>query len=128
MKSFIKLVTVSALLIVACSLIAACGGGTEQFVQGKGQIDVTVKDAGGVLLSGIKIDVRTDTLGGTIVDTWTTDATGIHTFRETVGSDYFFTFTDAASPVRYATQNYSNNPVRPALTGPATTVNVVMAP
>jgi hypothetical protein len=123
MKSFIKLVTVSSLLIVACALIAACGGGAEQFVQGKGQIDVTVKNAAGALLPNIKIDVRVDNIGGTLIETWTTDATGFHTFQETVGSDYFFTFSGAG----YATQNYANNPVKPALTGSPITVNVVMA-
>ena len=128
MKRFFKLVTVSASLIVACALIAACGGGAEQFVQGKADINVTVKDAGGALLSNIKIDVRADTIAGNIVDTWTTDATGFKTFKETVGTDYFFTFTDVASPVRFATQNYTNNPVKPNLTGPATIVNVVMVP
>jgi hypothetical protein len=127
MKNLIKLVTVSLFLIITSLLIGACGGGTEQLVQGKGQIDVTVNDAAGLLLSNVKIDVRVDSLAGNIIDTWTTDSSGKHTFQETIASNYYFTFTDVASPVRYATQNYSNNPVKPLLTS-TLTVNVTMVP
>jgi hypothetical protein len=128
MKNFIKIVTISSFLIITSLLIGACGGGnTEQFVQGKGQIDVTAKDAAGVLLSNVRIDVRIDSLAGSVIDTWTTDSSGKHTFQETIASNYYFTFTDVASPVRYATQNYSNNPVKPLLTS-TVTINVTMAP
>jgi hypothetical protein len=127
MKNFIKIATISSFLIITSLLIGACGGGSEQLVQGKGQIDVTVKDAAGVLLSNVKIDVRIDSLAGSIIDTWTTDSSGKHTFQETIASNYYFTFTDVASPVRYATQNYSNNPVKPLLTS-TVTVDVTMAP
>jgi hypothetical protein len=129
MKSFIKLVTVSSLLIVACALIAACGGGTEQFVQGNGQIDVTVKNAAGTPLTNILIEVREDSLSGKIVDSVKTDTTkNTYTFQKTVGTNYYFTFTDTVTPARYATQNYNGNPVQPALTGSPKPVDVVMAP
>ena len=102
MKNAVKITTVLSLLIIACLLIGACGGGAENFVQGNGQVDVTVKDVNGAFLSDIRIDVKNP--GGTIIDTFTTTAaTTVHSFQETVGTTYTFTFTDVANPVRFPT-------------------------
>lgn len=103
MRNLIKLVTVCSFLLVASFLISACGSGdTENFVQGNGQIDVTVKDTGGAFLSNIRIDVKNS--GGTTIGTsTTTTATTTTIFQETVGSDYTFTFTDLNIPVRFTT-------------------------
>jgi len=126
MKNIIKITIISSLLIFTCLLIGACGGSSsgdaENFVQGNGQIDVTVKDGGGAFLSNVKIDVKSSA-GGTIIDTWTTDTSGKHSFQETIGSDYYFTFSKSG----YATQNYSNNPVKPQLTS-TVKVDVTMVP
>jgi predicted small secreted protein len=103
MKNLLKKITVCSLFIVACFLISACGnGGTENFVQGNGQIDVTVKDTNGAFLSNIRIDVKNS--GGSLIGTsTTTTVTTTTTFQETVGSAYTFTFTDLNIPVRFTT-------------------------
>ena len=124
MKNLIKITTVCSLLIAACFLISACGGDAENFVQGNGQIDVTVKDGSGAFVSNVKIEVRKPG-GTTILQTvTTTPATTITTFQETVGSDYSFTFTDVTIPARYATQTIT---VRPLLTA-TVPINAVMLP
>ena len=122
MKNLIKIATISSFLIITCLLIGACGNSAENFVQGNGKINVTVKDGGGAMLENVRIDVKIDSAGGKVVDFWTTDASGTHAFQETIGSDYYFTF----SKVGYATLNYPNK-VTPELTNPQT-VNVVMTP
>jgi len=109
MKKLIKISTICSFLIVVCFLISGCGGGAEQFVQGNGQIDVTVKDTNGVFLSNVKIDVKNP--GGTIIESFTTTVSGIHTFQETVGTVYTFTFTDVAIPIRFATQSITAQPL-----------------
>ena len=59
MKNLIKITAISSLLIIACLLISACGGDAENFVQGNGQIDVTVTNsATGLAFPGVQIEVR----------------------------------------------------------------------
>jgi hypothetical protein len=124
MNKMIKIAVASSLLVATCFLIFACGGGTENFVQGNGQIDVTVTNSVTALpLTGVLIQVRTVSVTGSVVDSWTTDATGKHTFQETIGTDYYFTF----SAPGFVAQNYVNNPVKPELTV-TKTVTVAMTP
>jgi hypothetical protein len=124
MKNLLKIAVISSLLIIACLLISACGGDTENFVQGNGQIDVNVTNSAGSALSGVQIEVRkVSATDPNVVSRGTTDSLGKATFQETIATDYYFTFIATG----YATQNYSNNPVRPELTV-TKTVNVVMVP
>jgi hypothetical protein len=109
MKNLLKITGIFSMLIVGCFLISACGGGGENFVQGNGQVDATVKDTGGAFLANIRIDVKNP--AGGVVDTFTTTASGIHTFQETVGTTYTFTFTDVAVPVRFATISITAAPL-----------------
>jgi hypothetical protein len=125
MKNLIKITAVSTLLLIACLLISACGGGTENFVQGQAKVDVNVKDNSGAFVSNVKVEVK-ETAGptGKVVETYTTTG-AMHTFLVTVGADYFFTFTDNALPARYATQ--TDLKVTPQLTN-TQTLDVVMVP
>ena len=109
MKNLIKITTVCSLLIIGCFLMTACGGGAENFVQGNGQVDVSAKDLSGNFLSNIRIDVKSP--AGIIVDTFTTTASGTHSFQETVGTTYTFTFTDVGVPARFATQSITAAPL-----------------
>jgi hypothetical protein len=111
MKNLIKTATICSFLIIACLLISACGGDAEHFVQGDGQIDVTVKDNSGADVANVRIDV-TKPGGGTPIETFTTTvSSGIRTFQLTVGTVYTFTFTDVASPARFATQSITKEPL-----------------
>lgn len=111
MKNLLKITVVSSLLIITCLLIGACGD-AENFVQGNGQIDVTVKNTAGAFLDNIRIDVKkpdgTLVSGGSLT---TTNITGIIPFQLTVGTVYTFTFTDVAVPVRFATQSITKEPL-----------------
>ena len=109
MKNLIKLTTICSLLIISCFLLSACGGDAENFVQGNGQVDVTVKDSGGAFLSNVKIEVKKP--DGTIIETFTTTSSGIHTFQLTIGTVYTFTFIDVATPARFATQSITKEPL-----------------
>lgn len=111
MKNLIKIATMCSFLIIACLLISACGGDAEHFVQGDGQIDVTVKDGSGANLADVRIDV-TKPGGGTPIQTFTTTvSSGTHAFQLTIGTVYTFTFTDVANPVRFATQSITKEPL-----------------
>lgn len=127
MKNLIKITTICSLLLIAGLLISSCGsGGTENFVQGNGQITVNVTNNAvpAVALANVRIDVRVNTVAGTIVDTGVTDINGTHIFQETVGSDYFLTFTDLNSPARFAART-DPSIVHPLLTA-TVTVNEVL--
>ena len=122
MKNLIKLSAICSVLIITGLMISSCGsGGTENFVQGNGQINVTVENSTGTtLLPNVKIDVHSGSPTGTIVDTATSDANGAHVFQETVGSNYFFTFTDLTTPARFTSPQNWPTQVTPSLTATVT--------
>jgi hypothetical protein len=120
MKSFIKLSAIFSVLIIAGLLISSCGGGAENFVQGNGQINVFVENSASTPLPNVKIDVHTGTPTGTIVGTAVSDVNGEAVFQETVGTSYYFTFTDLTTPARFTSpQNWPTN-VIPELTSTVT--------
>lgn len=125
MRNLMKITILGSLFVVTCLLISACGDDAENFVQGNGQIDVTVTNSATTPapLAGVLIQVRESSVTGNVIDSWTTDATGKHTFQETIAKDYYFTF----SATGFAAQNYVNNPVKPELTA-TKTVSVQMVP
>lgn len=125
LKNLIKITAVSAILVIACLLISACGGDAENFVQGNGQVDVTATNSvTGLALPDVQIEVRkVSVTDPNVVSRGTTDVAGKATFQETIATDYYFTFTATG----YVSQNYINNPVRPELTA-TKTVNVAMVP
>ena len=112
MKNLVKFAAACSLLIFACFLVTACGGGAENFVQGNGQVDATVKDSSGAFVTNVRIDVKNP--AGAVVDSFTIVAPGVHSFQETVGTTYNFIFTDIAVPPRFATP--APIPVTPLLT------------
>jgi hypothetical protein len=121
MKNLIKITTMCTLLIFACFLISACGGDAENFVQGNSKINVTVENSTGTTrLPNVKIEVHAGSPTGTIVDTATSDANGVHVFQETVGSNYFFTFTDLTTPARFTSPQNWPTQVTPSLTADVT--------
>jgi hypothetical protein len=105
MKNLIKLTFVSSLLIIASLLLSACGGDAENFVQGNGKVTVTAQNSVGVKLANVKIEAHFDNPTGDIKETATTDVNGAHDFQLTVGSGYYFTFTDQNVPARFAPYN-----------------------
>lgn len=125
MKNILKISAICTVLVVSCFLISACGGDAENFVQGNGQIDVTVTDSVTTLpLPNVQIQVRKISVTDpTIISSGTTDSTGKATFQETIGSDYYFTFTATG----YVPQNYINNPVQPQISV-TTNISVAMVP
>jgi hypothetical protein len=118
MKNLIKLFAIGSVLIIAAFLISSCGsGGTENFVQGNGQINVTAENStGAIVFPNVRIDVHKGSPTGTIIDTAVSDVNGAHVFQETVGSDYYFTFTDLTTPARFASPQNWPTKVTPLLT------------
>jgi len=100
MKHRLKIATMWSLFIIACLVIGACGGGTEQLARNQGDVAITVTDSTGAPLSGVQVQVRTTAGTGTFDNAGTTDAAGHLTFTGEAGKDYFFTF----SKVGFATQ------------------------
>jgi hypothetical protein len=127
MKNLIKITTMCSLLIIACFLISACGGGAESFVQGKGTVDIFVTDTNttpALPLQNVTIEVRENNAQGTLIETHTnaTDAKGFFQWVSPttgVGSTFHFTFILAG----YVTQTAT---ATPNLTGPNVTLNVRM--
>ncbi len=121
MKNVLKLAAISSLLILASFLISACGGGTENFVQGNGKVTVSVTGSLGV--DNLKIEVHKDSTTGSVADSFTTATTATspvtHDFQLTVGSDYYITITDMKTPARY-TKLTDPNKITPLLTSTVT--------
>lgn len=130
MKNLIKLTFVSSLLIIASLLLSACGGdGVEQFVQGKGEVDIYVTDknsAPPLKLANVTIEVRENNAAGNLIATIpnATDANGFYRWVSPatgVGSTYYFTFSLAG----YATQSATATPNQ---TGANVRLDIKLAP
>jgi hypothetical protein len=94
MKKLIKITTICSLLIIACLLISACGGGTEQLARNQGDVVITVTNAiGGAPLSGVTVQERQTAGTGTLINIGSTNASGQLRFTGTAGTTYFFTFS-----------------------------------
>lgn len=124
MKNIIKIVAVSSLLIIASLLVSACGGDTEDFVQGKGQVDIYVTGKiTGLPLENVEIVVRENNASGDIVGgTALTNSKGFYQWVSPtagVATDYYFTFTLAG----YTTQTTT---ARPNLTGSNVRLDIKM--
>ena len=123
MKSLIKIATISAFLIITCLLIGACG--SEDFVQGKGKVDIYVTDNNTTTptkLQNVSIVVRENDAQGTVVNTISnaTDANGFYQWVSPtagVGSKYYFTF----SLTGYVTKS---DTATPNLTGDNATLHI----
>lgn len=106
MKSLLKISAISSILVIACLLIAACGGDSERAARNEGQVRYTVKDSSNTPLAGVTVQVREDAGTGTLTNLGTTDTDGHLTYTGTAGHVYYFTFskpgyttqTDIASP------------------------------
>jgi len=127
MKSLIKITTMCTLLIIACFLISACGGGAESFVQGKGTVDIFVTDNNTTTplkLQNVTIEIRENNAQGTLIETHTnaTDANGFFQWVSPtagVATTFHFTFILAG----YVTQTAT---ATPNLTGPNVRLDVRM--
>jgi len=95
MKNLIKITTIWSLLIIACLLIGACGGGTEQLARNQGDVAITVTDSTGAPLSGVLVQVRQTQGTGTFTNLGTTPVSGQLTFTGTADTVYYFTFSKA---------------------------------
>lgn len=94
MKSLIKIAAISSLLIIACLLIAACGGDTERAARNKGDVRIAVKDSSNNLpLAGVTVQVREDAGTGSLSTLGTTDADGHLTYTDTADHVYYFTLS-----------------------------------
>lgn len=107
MKYLIKIAAVSSLFIIACLLIAACGGDTEQAIRNDGDVRIAVIDSSTNLpLSGVTVQVREDAGTGPLANLGTTDADGHLKYTDTADHVYYFTLSktgyatvlDVASP------------------------------
>lgn len=130
MRNAIKITVVSSLLIIACFLISACGGGgVEQFVQGQGKVDIFVTDnnvASPLKLANVTIEVRENNAAGALIATIpsATDVNGFYQWVSPptgVGSPYYFTFILTG----YVTQSAT---ATPNLTGTNARLDIKLAP
>ncbi|MCX6983563.1 MAG: hypothetical protein NT118_02270 [Lentisphaerae bacterium] len=114
MKNVIKITAISSLLIIACLMIGACGSGGSQLTHGQGDFNFYVINSSSTLLSNVQIVVRESSATGTIIGSpYVTTADGHYYWVSPTGgvaNDYYFTFTDQNSPVRYAPQTLKETP------------------
>lgn len=107
MKNLIKITALSAVLIIACFLITACGGDGERAARNDGDVRITVTDSSNNSpLAGVTVLVREDAGTGTLTNIGTTNVSGHLTYTGTADHIYYFTLsktgyatkTDIASP------------------------------